>query len=539
MFTTKVQTTEGPILGFIDPKHKVLTWQGVPFAARAIGEYRWRKPQPAVKHQEQLDCTEFAPINMQIMNGQIVGEEGILTMDIYRPNNADKNLPILVYFHGGNNQTQSSRIWQGGLIANQANIIFVSVQSRLSILGYNCLPALKRGEDPYEDNGSFGLLDEAASLDWIKANALAFGGNPEDVTVTGISSGGRNIMAMLTSPLFAGKFQKAIPLSGGCTIADEKASQLVFATQLAKLVVEDGIKSDLQSAKAWLLQPLLEVREYLLGIKAERMAPIMSGACIRMHVFPHLYGDGALLPKEGFATKTLNEVPLLLLASTDEFSLYLNRHEFFAARLADLADENSVTFKEFAFANKYGSILNYYFNTHESGENLYAHYKAPIYVGRANYGHNPEIVGSRFAMQIGACHGNIMPLVTDQENPLSFFNLEDKYDWPGALELRSIFIDMLSAFIHTGSPQTDALPVWEQWTPEARPEMIFDANHDQAIITADHSSFDRETFYAEVDADTTISEESKHYIIHNVLNARWFSSPLEKHYGVASSWPQE
>lgn len=78
MFTTEINTTEGLIHGFLDEKHNALTWRGVPYAATAVGEYRWRKPQPALKHQEILDCTEFAPINMQIMNGQVVGEEGIL-----------------------------------------------------------------------------------------------------------------------------------------------------------------------------------------------------------------------------------------------------------------------------------------------------------------------------------------------------------------------------------------------------------------------------------------------------------------------------
>ena len=62
--------------------------------------------------------------------------------------------------------------------------------------------------------GNYTMLDIAAALDWVKNNIASFGGDPGNITVSGFSAGGRNVMAMLISPLFRGKFNKAIVYSG-------------------------------------------------------------------------------------------------------------------------------------------------------------------------------------------------------------------------------------------------------------------------------------------------------------------------------------
>ena len=290
-FSTSVKTKEGVVTGVEDKKYATVNWWGIPYAAKAEGKLRYQAPKLAPKHKAPLDCSKVGPVNVQFNGKNVIGEEGALILDITRPNTDEKNLPVLVFLHGGNNQTSHSRLWMGQKFAQEANAVYVSLQYRLGLLGWNNLPAITQG-GKWEKSGNFGLADQELALTWVKNNIKAFGGNPNNITVSGFSAGGRDVMAMLISPEFKGKFNKAISFSGGCTVAPYEASQKVIAKNLAPRVVEDQIKADKLSAESWLLskdkKDLKAVQNYLANIKAERLAPIMSGAGIRMSAFPHL-----------------------------------------------------------------------------------------------------------------------------------------------------------------------------------------------------------------------------------------------------------
>ena len=535
-FAKQVKTEQGLINGAYDAQHQVVEWLGVPYAAPAKGELRWRGPEPAKKHKGVLECTSYAPSNMQSKNGKPVGEEGVLTLDIVRPDTEEKKLPVLVFIHGGNNQTGNSQMLKGNMLAKETNAVYVSIQYRLGVLGFNNLPALQRG-NKLEESGNYGLLDQAAALDWVKKNIKQFGGDPENITVSGFSAGGRDVLAMLIAPVFKDKFAKMISFSGGLTVADPSLSQKVLAHKLAPLAVEDGKASDLITAEKWLLsgkgKEAKAVRNYLHNIKAERLAPVMAGAVIRMSAFPHLYADGELLPEKGFASKKLNSVPLLLLACGDEFSSFAARDVYFKDRLGQLLKDDTTT-REYRFANKYGSKLYGLFNGQEAAAKLYPNYKEDIYVCTFDFGHSNEVVGEAFATRNGALHGIFLPFMTDQPYP---YAKSDAFKTAGAKQLSKAFLASLSAFMRTGNPNAELLGnTWQKWNPSYRPELVFDANRVQPRIYSVNSRVSYEGILAEMDNDKTISQESRDYIIHNVLNGRWFSAGLDAKYGNASLW---
>lgn len=64
------------------------------------------------------------------------------------------------------------------------------------------------------------------------------------------------------------------------------------------------------------------MRDYLYSISSERLSALMGNAGIRMSVFPHLYADGVVIPKEGFETDAYIDVPVLMLTGTTEFSMF-------------------------------------------------------------------------------------------------------------------------------------------------------------------------------------------------------------------------
>lgn len=56
------------------------------------------------------------------------------------------------------------------------------------------------------------------ALNWVQKNIAQFGGNPDNITISGESSGGGSVLAQVLSPWNKGKFQQAIAMSGSSVI---------------------------------------------------------------------------------------------------------------------------------------------------------------------------------------------------------------------------------------------------------------------------------------------------------------------------------
>ena len=55
---------------------------------------------------------------------------------------------------------------------------------RMGVFGFFAHPELTR-ESGHEASGNYGLMDQAAALQWVKKNVAAFGGDPDNVTILG------------------------------------------------------------------------------------------------------------------------------------------------------------------------------------------------------------------------------------------------------------------------------------------------------------------------------------------------------------------
>lgn len=532
-----IQNTEyGKVEGYLDDEDKTLIWKGIPYAKAPVGDLRWKEPQDPENWTKTLDATEPKEIAIQLSGNEIKGSDDCLSLDIYRPNTDEKNLPVLVFIHGGNNQTGSSADIDGTNLAVNANAIVVSIQYRLGALGFINLPALKDGNE-YENSGNFALLDINKALDWVNENIANFGGNKENITVSGFSAGGRNVMAMLISPMFEGKFQKAISFSGGMTIADYDDSEKVFAKAIAPLVVEDKVKSNEEEAYEWLLTDDKDVKEYLYNISSDRLVNLMNDAGIRMSVFPHLFNDGVVLPKEGFDTENYNDVPLIMLASSGEFSCFTIGDKYFAGTDIEtlLTDENK--YNEYRFAVDYGNKLYGLFNAEESAEKMINKYESPIYTCDFEYGDNEEVVGEELAKTFGSFHGVFLPFLADELIGMSAA-FPEAFENDGAKDLTEKFTKYISNFLWNDDPNSEGLVKWEKWTNEndGPTQLLLDANKDEAIIQMSYERTDYKNILEEMDNDNTISQEAKNKIIKEVLNGRWFSNELDKIYGNESLW---
>ena len=118
------------------------------------------------------------------------------------------------WLHGGGFEAGSSAetpVYDGANLSRKGNVVVVSVNHRLGVLGHLDLSAY--GEK-YADSANAGIYDLIDALTWIQKNIRAFGGNPQNVTIFGESGGGAKVLTLMDTPRAKGLFEKGIVESG-------------------------------------------------------------------------------------------------------------------------------------------------------------------------------------------------------------------------------------------------------------------------------------------------------------------------------------
>ena len=193
---------------------------GVPFAAPPIGDLRWLPPQPAQSTDDPLDATTHPDRCYQPPYPEILGDvpspgelsEDCLYLNVYTPDVGGTRRPVMFWIHGGAYLQGSANDFDGSVLAAENDVVVVCTNYRLGIFGY--LDLSRFGPD-FAGSANLGCQDQIAALRWVKDNVLAFGGDPDNVTVFGESAGGGSVMALLAAPAAEGLFHKAVALSPG------------------------------------------------------------------------------------------------------------------------------------------------------------------------------------------------------------------------------------------------------------------------------------------------------------------------------------
>ncbi len=306
--TTPVRIQSGELVG--QQQSDVRIFRGIPYAAAPVGELRWRSPKPFGTWTGIREATQFGA---QALQGETFGprsaqSDDCLFLNVWTPNNADANskLPVLVWFHGGAfiQGSGAQPRYDGTELARRGAVV-ITINYRLGPMGLFAHPALTAESAPNEPLGNFCLLDMMAALTWTRENIAAFGGDPNNVTISGSSAGGTSCLFLMGIPQAEGLFHKAIIHSSGGmqniqTLAEAEAAGVRLAEKLG--LGANASASDLRKIAAGdAAVGVAAIRQLNLPVK-----PIVDGRLVKF------------TPSELFAQGKQTRIPVLIGGANGE-----------------------------------------------------------------------------------------------------------------------------------------------------------------------------------------------------------------------------
>lgn len=526
-------TSFGAVQGVDDTKLSgTYFWKGIPFAKPPVGALRWKAPVDPVAWSQPLQAQQFGSACMQ--NGRVygpganntydatigttlntpVGSEDCLTLNVWRPATADTNLPVIVFLYGGSNISgyTGDPVYDGANLAKKANAIVVTANYRVGVLGFFNLAQLKTGANANDDSGNFALLDNIQALRFIQNNITGFGGNSGNVTLMGQSAGAINVWALVTSPLTTGLFHRAVPLSGGISLAtnlpagnlptlNPASSYAAQGTSLLNnLLIADGKAADAASAQTFAAtQTSAQIAEYMRSKDAKTILPIVLAKGLSSSgPIP----DGVVLPTDpiaAIAAGNYRKIPILAGNTAEEGKLFqalfpllpgkkpgfiitdaarfalmqnYNPNAAPAVSISDLIDasylppETAATGYN-ATAAFFGT--NFFFPSRDNVLNTLKGQQSNVWFYQFNWAQEP----APWNVVHGASHAFDLPFIFQNFGPSLFSSIANsKANEPGRLSLSDAMSSSIAAFAKNGDPNNGTLGVtWQPWPSK----LIFDA----------------------------------------------------------------
>jgi para-nitrobenzyl esterase len=479
-----VKTTYGSISGSVE--EGVFSFKGIPYAKAE----RFMPPQKPDPWEGVREHTKFGPIAMQVnswSSEDAMDEHKLFTVNVWTQGiNDGKKRPVMVWLHGGGFSVGASDdpITDGKMLAQKGDIVLVSVNHRLNILGFLDLSAFG---NQYADSANVGMLDVVAALEWVNKNIRNFGGDPKNVTIVGESGGGGKVGTLMSMPAAKGLFHKAIIQSGTLlnVMTKEKSIQVGNALVDVLGLTKDNINQINNIPYKQLVEAGNKALEKTVGLRK-------PGSKVMFGFGP--VPDGVNLLQQPFSPDFADiskDVPLLIGTTFNELvrTVYAEKNltmDEAKKRLINVYGDKTDQYIQL-FAKTYPnytpqdllSIDNLFRpNTIVTSDARAAKTKAPVYSYLLTWKSTVEDNSK------GSFHG--------LDIPLAFNNIELGKHWTGTSNEAKVLADRMSSawinFARSGNPNDKSLPAWNAYTRENGETMIFDAqpkilnNHDRELM---------------------------------------------------------
>ena len=485
-----VETTQGKIRGF--QSDDLFIFHGVPYADAE----RFQAPHP-VKPWEGIRDTQSYGYVCPLMDQDVPNKELLvphrfwptnehcLSLNLWTPSlNPNARKPVMVWLHGGGFSAGSSIehvSYEGDHLASYGDVVVISVNHRLNVLGYLDLSAY--GEK-YANSANAGTADLVACLQWIRDNVVKFGGDPDNVTIFGQSGGGGKVSMLMNTPAADGLFHKAIIQSGVYRMADssEADGRPVVKAMLEHLGLTEADVEVLET---------LPYDKLVAAYKA--VVPELYAAGEYVGNYPMANGWWKGDPVEVGFTDHAKTIPVLIGSVMGEFCFepgVQNKYAMAESEVLPMLEEKYgehaarlIPLFKAAYPNKHLSDLLYmdtFFRvpTHEFIKRRMESCEAPTYAYRLLYDFDYD--GGKIAW-----HCSEIPFVFHNTDRALLFNV------PGVTD--RLEEQICGAFVHFaryGNPGVGSLPEWPSCEKDDEATMIFDETCEV------RHNFDTELIYA-------------------------------------------
>jgi para-nitrobenzyl esterase len=426
-------------------------YRGIPYAAPPVSSLRWKPPQPVAPWSGIRECTVFSlqptqlpDVNMPEEEQKEPSSEDCLYLNVLTPAKKDTGkLPVMVWFHGG-----ALRYGNGNkLIYNSTGlprqgVVLVTVNTRLGVLGL--LPhRLLTKESPEHVSGNYLLLDMVASLQWVKKNIAAFGGDPDNVTIFGQSGGCHKVLSLMASPLAKGLFHRAIGQSEGTgpgptTMADMEG----FGNDLFCMLGVDKGKDPLAASRAIPWQKIIEVDQALSVEQGKKYGSWFAITGL-WNLSVDKYSIPDFLP-DIFKTGKQNPVPFILSSTLGELTGpgLVVMPQLIPDYIGLLAGANRINSK--AYACIFDQIPgNWKQEGMVSAHAMELHYVFGVL-------DDPAAWNSHLTIYAASGAKSCRPLITDTDRNVS-----------------EMMMKIWTQFARTGNPNITGLVTWPAWRKES------------------------------------------------------------------------
>ncbi|KAH7951795.1 hypothetical protein HPB52_012996 [Rhipicephalus sanguineus] len=291
---------------------------GIPYANPPVGRLRFRKPEPKAPWSGVYDATFpktscSQPRLPNMFPVPVALSEDCLYLNVWTPSTTDgRKRPVFVWLFGGIFIVGSAYqdMYNATVLSAINDLVVVSFDYRPSIYGL-----LDTGTP--EGPGNLALWDQRLVLEWVRSNIAVFGGDPETVTLSGVSSGSMMAHAHVMSPLSSGLFKRVFLMSGTLctdTTSDSVTESIVKGNQVARIVGCADSFQDLTTHTERVLDCLREIEAWRLDIAA--LAAMLPKFLFFMPTFKNEYlplltsdasAAGAFAPVDALVSVVSNE----------------------------------------------------------------------------------------------------------------------------------------------------------------------------------------------------------------------------------------